>query len=82
MLHLLLLGPGAGVPGLLVEAEVEAGQLDVAPGPGDQLQPVAGDGFGPGALDVGPKRANVKHVFLQFLERFADSNSLLVQIIV
>ena len=28
----LLLGPGAGVPGRLVEAEVEAGQLDVAPG--------------------------------------------------
>ena len=60
MLHLLLLGPGAGVPGRLVEAEVEAGQLDVAPGPGDQLQPVAGDGFGPGALDVGPNRAGVK----------------------
>ena len=62
VLHPLLLGPGAGVPGRLVEAEVEAGQLDVAPGSGDQLQPVAGDGFGPGALDVGPKRASVKHV--------------------
>ena len=58
MLNLLLLGPGAGLPGRLVEAEVEAGQLNVAPGSGDQLQPVAGDGLGPGALDVGPSRAN------------------------
>ena len=67
MLHFLLLCPGAGVPGRLVQAEVEAGQLDVAPGPGDQFQPVAGDGFGPGALDVGPSRASI------YFLRFADS---------
>ena len=66
----LLLGPGGGVPGRLVEAEVEAGQLDVAPGLRDQLQPVAGDRFGPGAFDVCPRTASIMYldIFVPFRE--------------